>query len=149
MRRLEEFVNEKLKVTKGNVPPDIPLGKQGWICTSANSIYNDIRLIDNFLKTDIDLERLEYINTEEYTKDKVIIFDKVFLALKRSKWCRKIINLILSEYSFDEGIERVQEILRNNAICKSAQSLSNTKLQVIKIVDSQRSSAMILTFRKQ
>ena len=66
MRRLEEFVNEKLKVTKGNVPPDIPLGKQGWICTSANSIYNDIRLIDNFLKTDIDLERLEYIDTEEY-----------------------------------------------------------------------------------
>ena len=149
MRRLEEFVNEKLKVTKGNVPPDISLGKQGWICTSANSIYNDIRLIDNFLKTDIDLERLEYIDTEEYTKDNVIIFDKVFLALKRRKWCAKIINLILSEYTFDEGIERVQEILKNNATCKPAQSISDDKLQVIKIVDSQRSSAMILTFRKK
>ena len=109
MRRLEEFVNEKLKVTKGNVPPDIPLGKQGWICTSANSIYNDIRLIDNFFKTDIDLERLEYINTEEYTKDKVIIFDKVFLALKRSKWCRKIINLILSEYTLMKGLKRFKK----------------------------------------
>lgn len=148
MKMLEEFVNEKLKVTKGNVPPDIPLGKQGWICTSVNSIYNDIQLIDNFLKTDIDLERLEYIDTEEYTKDKVIIFDKVFLALKRSKWCRKIINLILSEYTFDDVIERVQEILRNNATCEPARSISGTKLQVIKIVDSQRSSAMILAFRK-
>lgn len=148
MRRLEEFVNEKLKVTKGNVPPDIPLGKQGWICTSVNSIYNDIRLIDNFLKTDIDLERLYYIDTEDYIKDKVIIFDKVFRALKRRKWCAKIINLILSEYTFDEGIEKVQEILRNNATCEPAQSISDTKLQVIKIVDSQRSSAMILTFRK-
>lgn len=148
MRRLEEVVNEKLKVTKGNVPPDIPLGEQGWICTSVNSIYNDIHIIDNFLKTDIDLERLSSINTKDYTEDRVIIFDSVFKALKRSTWRRKIINLILSEYTVDEGIKRVQEILRNNAICKPAQSISDNKLQIIKIVDSQRSSAMILTFRK-
>ena len=38
MRRIEEFVNEKLKVTKGNVPPDIPLWEQGWTCTSV-SLY--------------------------------------------------------------------------------------------------------------
>ena len=148
MRSLEEFVNEKLKVTKGNVPPDIPLGKQGWICTSVNSIYNDIHIIDNFFKTNIDLERLDYIDTEEYTKNKVIIHDKVFLALKRSKWCAKIINLILSEYTFDEGIEKVQEVLLNNSKCEFSESASTSDRQVIKILDSNKTPAMILTFIK-
>ena len=30
MRKLEEFVNEKLRVSKDNVTSYIPLGKQGW-----------------------------------------------------------------------------------------------------------------------
>ena len=29
MRKLEEFVNEKLRVSKDNITPDISLGKQG------------------------------------------------------------------------------------------------------------------------
>ena len=41
MRKLEDFVNEKLRVSKDNVTPDIPLGKQGWGCTSLNSMYNE------------------------------------------------------------------------------------------------------------
>ena len=90
---------------------------------------------------------MEYIDTEEYSKDKVIIFDKVFLALKRRKWCRKIINLILSEYTFDEGIERVQEILRNNAKCILASS-STTTYSVIRILTSSKAPAMVLAFRK-
>lgn len=68
MRRLEEFVNEKLKVTKGNVPPDIPLGKQGWICTSVNSIYNEIYQADDFFKVDIDLMSLYSMDAEDYTE---------------------------------------------------------------------------------
>ena len=147
MRKLEEFVNEKLKVTKGNVPPDIPLGKQGWICTSANSIYNDIRLIDNFFKTDIDLERLEYIDTEEYSKDTVIIFDKVYQSLKRRKWCKKIINIILSEFDFDAGIQKIQENLKNNAKCILANSSTPT-YSIIRILNSSKSPAMVLAFRK-
>ena len=30
MRKLEEFVNEKLRVSKDNITSDISLGKQGW-----------------------------------------------------------------------------------------------------------------------
>ena len=37
MKQLEEFVNEKLKISKNNVTPDIPLGEQGWRCTSVYS----------------------------------------------------------------------------------------------------------------
>ena len=58
MRRLEEFVNEKLKVTKGNVPLDIPLGEQGWTCNSVSCIYSDVHHVDDFLKSNIDLGRL-------------------------------------------------------------------------------------------
>ena len=85
MRKLEEFVNEKLRVSKDNVIPDISLGKQGWKCTSVFSMYTEIREVDHFLKTDIDLERLQNIDTEDYTEDKVEFIDKVFRALKRWK----------------------------------------------------------------
>ena len=43
MKQLEEFVNEKLKISKNNVTPDIPLGEQGWMCTYVYSIYNEIQ----------------------------------------------------------------------------------------------------------
>lgn len=153
MRRLEEFVNEKLKVTKGNVTPDIPLGKQGWECTSVFSMYTEIQQVDDFLKMNIDLEGLLSISTEEYTENTDIMRDKVFQALKRFKWCKKIINVILSECTFDDGIEKVQETLRNNAKCEPAkykydQSSIGIKRQVIRILDSHNRSAMILSFNK-
>ena len=148
MIRLEEFVNEKLKVTKGNVPPDIPLGEQGWTCNSVSCIYSDVHQVDDFLKSNIDLGRLYDMNTEDYIEGKVIIFDPVFKALKRRKWCAKIINLILSEYTFDEGIEKVQEVLLNNSKCEFSKSASTSDRQVIKILDSNKTPAMILTFTK-
>ena len=148
MRKLEEFVNEKLRVSKDNVTPDIPLGKQGWGCTSLNSMYNEIYQADDFLKADIDLMRLSSIDTEDYTEDRVIITDKVFQALKRRKWCKKIINVILSEFTFEEGVEKVQEILRHTAKCEFAQSTINVKRQVIRILDSYKTPAMVLSFTK-
>lgn len=153
MIKLEEFVNEKLRVFKDNITPDIPLGKQGWGCTSVYSMYTEIGQVDDFLKMNIDLEGLLSISTEEYTKDKFIIRDKVFQALKRFKWCKNIINVILSEYTFDDGIEKVQEILRNNAKCeptkyKYDQSSIGVKRQVIRILDSHNRAAMILSFNK-
>ena len=153
MRKLEEFVNEKLRVSKDNVTPDIPLGKQGWECTSVFSVYTEIREVDDFLKMNIDLEGLLSISTEEYTENTDITRDKVFQALKRFKWCKKIINVILSEYTFDDGIEKVQETLRNNAKCEPAkykydQSSIGVKRQVIRILDSHNRPAMILSFNK-
>ena len=153
MRKLEEFVNEKLRVSKDNVTPDIPLGKQGWECTSVFSIYTEIQQVDDFLKMNIDLEGLSSISTEEYTENTDIMRDKVFQALKRFKWCKKISNVILSEYTFDDGIEKVQETLRNNAKCELAkykydQSSIGVKRQVIRILDSHNRSAMILSFNK-
>ena len=153
MRNLEEFVNEKLRVSKDNVTPDIPLGKQGWECTSVFSIYTEIQQVDDFLKMNIDLEGLLSISTEEYTENTDITRDKVFQALKRFKWCKKIINVILSEYTFDDGIEKVQETLRNNAKCELAkykydQSSIGVKRQVIRILDSHNRSAMVLSFNK-
>lgn len=148
MRRLEEFVNEKLRVSKDNVTPDIPLGKQGWECTSVFSMYTEIQQVDNFLKMNIDLEGLLSISTEEYTENTDIMRDKVFQALKRFKWCKKIIDVILSEYTFDDGIEKVQETLRNNAKCEYSGSSVEGKRQVIRILDSHNRSAMILSFNK-
>ena len=146
MRKLEEFVNEKLRVSKDNITSDISLGKQGWECTSVFSMYTEIWQVDDFLKTNIDLAELSSISTEEYTENTDIMRDKVFQALKRFKWCKKIINVILSECTFDDGIEKVQEILRNNAKCKFDQSSIGVKRQVIRIVDSHNRPAMILSF---
>ena len=149
MRKLEEFVNEKLRVSKDNVTPDITLGEQGWKCTSVFSMYTEIREVDHFLKTDIDLERLQNIDTEDYTEDKVEFIDKVFRALKRWKWCNKIINIILSGYTFDEGFDKIQEILKNTAKCEySGGSAEDNKRQVIRIIDSHKMTAMILSFNK-
>ena len=148
MRKLEEFVNEKLRVSKDNITLDISLGKQGWECTSVFSMYTEIWQVDDFLKMNIDLEGLSSISTEEYTENTDIMRDKVFQALKRFKWCKKIINVILSECTFDDGIEKVQEILRNNANCKFNQSSIGVKRQVIRILDSHNRPAMILSFTK-
>ena len=148
MRKLEEFVNEKLRVSKDNITSDISLGKQGWECTSVFSMYTEIWQVDDFLKMNIDLEGLSSISADEYTENKDIMRDKVFQALKRFKWCKKIINVILSECTFDDGIEKVQEILRNNAKCKFNQSSIEVKRQVIRIVDSHNRPAMILSFNR-
>lgn len=148
MKRLEEFVNEKLKVSKNNVTLDIPLGEQGWMCTYVYSIYNEIQQVDNFLKSDIELERLYSIDTEDYIKDRTIVFDRIYQALKRRKICEKIINIILSGCTFEEGIERFQEILQHSAKCEYSQSASNSKRQVIRILDSHNARAMVLSFTK-
>ena len=148
MRKLEEFVNEKLRVSKDNVTPDITLGEQGWKCTSVFSMYTEIREVDHFLKSDIDLERLQNIDTEDYTEDKVEFIDKVFRAFKRWKWCNKIINVILSGYTFDEGFDKVQEILNHPAKCEYSGSSVEDKRQVIRIIDSRKTTAMILSFNK-
>ena len=148
MRKLEEFVNEKLRVSKDNITSDISLGKQGWECTSVFSMYTEIWQVDDFLKMNIDLEGLSSIYTGEYTENADIMRDKVFQALKRFKWCKKIINVILSECTFDDGIEKVQEILRNNTKCKFNQSSIGVNRQVIRIVDSHNRSAMILSFNR-
>lgn len=147
MKRLEEFVNEKLKVTKNSIPSDMSLYDQGWSCTSVYSLYNDIKQVDEFLKSGIDLERLDYIDTEEYTKDKVIVFDKVFQAFKRRKWCKKIINIILSEFDFDYAIQTVQENLKNNATCILASTYPPNS-RIVRILDSSKTPAMVLAFKK-
>ena len=148
MIKLEEFVNEKLRVSKDNVTPDISLGKQGWKCTSLFSMYTEILEVDHFLKTDIDLKRLQYIDTEDYTEGKVEFIDKVFRVLKRWKWCNKIINVILSGYTFDEGFDKIQEILKNTAKCEYSGSSVEDKRQVIRIIDSRKTTAMVLSFNK-
>ena len=148
MRNLEEFVNEKLRVSKDNITSDISLGKQGWECTSVFSMYTEIWQVDDFLKMNIDLTELSSISTEEYTENTDIMRDKVFQALKRFKWCKKIINVILSECTFDDGIEKVQEILRNNAKCEFSQSNIGVNRQVIRIVDLHNRPAMILSFNR-
>ena len=148
MRKLEEFVNEKLRVSKDNVTPDITLGEQGWKCTSLFSMYTEIREVDHFLKSDIDLERLQDIDTEDYTEGKVEFIDKVFRALKRWKWCNKIINVILSGYTFDEGFDKIQEILNHPAKYEYSGGSVEDKRQVIRIIDSHKMTAMILSFNK-
>lgn len=148
MRKLEEFVNEKLKVSKDNVT--LSLYDQGWRCTSIKSIYNEIYQAEDFLKTDIDLMKLSFIDTldiDEKSKLDVTIHDKIFLAQKRSKWCKKIRNVILSEFYFDDAIQKIQEILNNNAKCISG-NYNKPTYYVIRILDSHNSPAMVFSFSK-
>ena len=88
------------------------------------------------------------MDTEDYTEDRVIIFDKVFQALKRRKWCKKIINIILSEYTFEEGVEKIKEILKHSATCELGQINMNSKRKVVRILDPYNYLAMILSFTK-
>ena len=111
-------------------------------------MYTEIQQVKKKKKMNIDLAELSSISADEYTENKDIMRDKVFQALKRFKWCKKIINVILSECTFDDGIEKVQEILRNNAKCKFDQSSIEVNRQVIKILDSHNRSAMILSFNR-
>ena len=62
--------------------------------------------------------------------------------------CRSCNTKIDYEYTFEEGIERVQEILRHSAKCEYSPSASNSKKQVIRILDSYNTPAMILSFTK-
>ena len=96
----------------------------------------------------MDLERLQNIDTEDYTKGKVEFIDKVFRALKRWKWCNKIINVILSGYTFDEGFDKVQEILKLPAKCEYSGNSVEDKRQVIRIIDSRKTTAIVLSFNK-
>ena len=50
--------------------------------------------------------------------------------------------------TFEEGIERIQEILRHSAKCEYSYSASNSKKQVIRILDSYNARAMVLSFTK-
>ena len=112
-------------------------------------MYTEIGQADYFLKTDIDLERLQNIDTEDYiyTEDKDIFTDKIFKALNRQKWCNKIINVILSGYTFDEGFDKVQEILKHPAKYEYSGNVEDKRI-VIRIIDSRKTVAMVLSFNK-
>ena len=148
MRKLEEFVNEKLKVSKDNAP--LSLYEQGWRCTSIKSMYSGTYQAEDFLKTDIDLMKLSSIDTadiDEKSKSDITILDKIFLAQKRSKWCKKIRNVILSEFDFNDAVQKIQEILNNNAKCTSG-NYNKLTYYVIRILDSDKAPAMVLSFSK-
>lgn len=149
MIKLEEFVNEKLKVSKDNVTQDISLGEQGYGFTTVNSVYTDIYQADDFLQSDLDTPRLVVLHDKIPFKqeNRVVVYDKPFQALKRRKYCKAIGDIILSENSFDDAIEAIQSILKKNATCKFDVSKSG-KYIVFKIIDSYKIAAIVMTFSK-
>jgi hypothetical protein len=149
MIKLEDFVNEKLKVSKDNVTQDISLGEQGYGFISVNSIYTDIYQADDFLQSDLDTPRLVVLheNTSFKQENRVVIYNKPFDALKRRKYCKSIGDIILSEYSFDDAMEVIQSILKKNAICEY-ESSKNDKSVVVRIKDSYNIPAIIIYFTK-
>lgn len=149
MIKLEEFVNEKLKVSKDNVTQDISLGEQGYGFTSVNSVYTDIYQADDFLQSDLDTPRLVVLheNVQFKQENRVVVYDKAFQALKRRKYCKAIGDIILSENSFDDAMEVIQSILTKNATCEYEESKSK-KYVVVRIRDSYKIPAIVMTFTK-
>lgn len=148
MIKLEEFVNEKLRVSKDIGTPDTTLYEQGYGFISVNSIYTDIYQADDFLRSDLDMMKLvELHDNISFKQERVVIFNKPFEALKRRKYCKAIGDIILSEYSFDDAMEVVQTILKKNATCEYTPS-KNDKSVVVRIKDSYNTPAIIIYFTK-
>lgn len=149
MIKLEEFVNEKLRISKNIDIPDTTLYEQGYGFTSVNSVYTDIYQADDFIFSDLNLQELGKLQTaiNYINNDRVVIYDKPFQALKRRKYCQAIGNIILSEYSFDDAIEVIQSILKKNATCEY-ESSKNNKYVIVRIKDSYDIPAIVMTFSK-
>lgn len=149
MIKLEEFVNEKLRISKNIDIPDTTLYEQGYGFTSVNSVYTDIYQADDFIFSDLNLQELGKLQTaiNYINNDRVVIYDKPFQALKRRKYCQAIGNIILSENSFDDAMLAIQSVLKKNATCKFDVSKSG-KYVVFKILDSYKIAAIVMTFTK-
>lgn len=149
MIKLEEFVNEKLRISKNIDIPDTTLYEQGYGFTSVNSVYTDIYQADDFIFSDLNLQELGKLQTtiNYINNNRVVIYDKPFQALKRRKYCQAIGNIILSEYSFDDAMEVIQSVLKKNAICEYEESKSK-KYVVVRIKDSYDIPAIVMTFSK-
>ena len=149
MIKLEEFVNEKLRVSKDIDIPDTTLYEQGYGFTSVNSVYSDIYQADDFIFSDLNLQELGKLQTaiNYTTNNRVVIYDKPFQALKRRKYCQAIGNIILSENSFDDAMEVIQSVLKKNATCEYTESKTK-KHVVVKIKDSYNIPAIVMTFTK-
>jgi hypothetical protein len=149
MIKLEEFVNEKLRVSSNTDISDTTLYEQGYGFTSVNSVYSDIYQADDFIFSDLNLQELGKLQTAiNYTNNnRVVIYDKPFQALKRRKYCQAIGNIILSENSFDDAMEVIQSVLKKNATCEYEESKSK-KHVVVKIKDSYNIPAIVMTFNK-
>jgi hypothetical protein len=149
MIKLENFVNEKLRISKNIDIPDTTLYEQGYGFTSVNSVYTDIYQADDFIFSDLNLQELGKLQTAiNYTNNnRVVIYDKPFQALKRRKYCQAIGNIILSENSFDDAMEVIQSVLNKNATCEYTESKTK-KHVVVKIKDSYNIPAIVMTFSK-
>lgn len=149
MIKLEEFVNEKLRVSSSTDISDKPLYEQGYGFTSVNSVYTDIYQADDFLQGDLDTKRLValYDKLSYIQGNRVVIYDKPFHAVKRKKYCKAIGDIILSEYSFDDAMEVIQSVLKKNATCEYEESKSK-KYVVVRIKDSYDIPAIVMTFSK-
>ena len=149
MIKLEKFVNEKLRISKDIDIPDTTLYEQGYGFTSVNSIYTDIYMADDFLQSDLDTMKLValYDSIQFKQENRVVIYDKVFQALKRKKYCQAIGNIILSENSFDDAMEVIQSVLKKTATCEYTET-TNKKHVLVRIKDSYNIPAIVMTFTK-
>ena len=149
MRKLEEFVSEKLRISKDIDIPDTTLYEQGYGFISVNSIYTDIYQADDFLQADLDTMKLVTLHENVPFKqdNRVVIYNKPYEALKRRKYCKAIGDIILSECSFDDAMEVIQSVLKKNATCEYTAS-KNDKSVVVRIKDSYNIPAIIIYFTK-
>ncbi len=149
MREFNEYIIEKLRISKNIDIPDTTLYEQGYGFTSINSVYTDIYQADDFLQSDLDTIKLValYDKLSYVQGNRVVIYDKPFHAVKRKKYCKAIGDIILSEYSFDNAMEVIQSVLKKNATCEYEESKTK-KYVVVKIKDSYNIPAIVMTFSK-
>ena len=149
MKQFNNYIIEKLRINPNSEYSDATLYKQGYGFTSVNSLYTEIYMADDFLQSDLDTVKLvELYDKLSYIQgNRVVVYNKVFQALKRRKYCKAIGDIILSEYSFDDAMEVIQSVLKKNAICEYEVSKSK-KYVVVRIKDSYNIPAIIMTFTK-
>ena len=149
MKKIDNYIIEKLHINPNPEYSDVALYEQGYGLICVNSVYTDIYEADDFLQNDLDTTKLVALHDAIpfRQENRVVTFDKAFQALKRRKYCKAIGNIILMENSFDDAMLSIQSVLKNNATCEYEES--NTKKHVVvRIKDSYKIPAMVMSFTK-
>ncbi len=148
MKNFKDIIIEKLQINPNKEYSDTSLFDQGWDFTSVNSVYSDIYQADDFLQSDIDLfKMMNYQVNYNVKQERVVIYDKIYNALKRRKYIKHLGMIIRSQNSFEDAVDIVNSFLKNTATCKFDVSKSG-KHVVFKIIDSYRIAAIVMTFTK-
>jgi hypothetical protein len=118
MKRLEHFVNEKLKVSPSTTS-DTTLKDQTYKLINVTSGYKDAYEIDDFFKGELNTTQLikDTLSLEDTTNNVVIVDNRILRTMLRKKVWSRLNTIILHEKSWDDVVIKIDSYLKNGASC--------------------------------